>query len=257
MLQVVSPRIRYARGMPLVVDAFNVLHVTGVLPPEIAGLDLDGLADLIELSWSGKGGRATDEVWIVCDGIKPAVGGPRRRQHVWFSWAGAGGKADDLIVQLVHRSSSPRRMTVVTSDRAVQRSVKRRGAGITSSEEFLARIAADWKSRKAPSRPTKPSPREAVPLAAPEVRHWLRLFGLEPDLTAMEPSAAPKAERPKPVAPGASPTTAKPSSSAARAPVGTDDPLEIAGIDLASLLAGTPPPRDGVRAPRRSRRDRR
>ncbi len=58
--------------MPLVVDAYNVLHVTGVLPPEIAGLDLNGLADLIEAS-----GLAKDEVWIVCDGMKPMTGAPR------------------------------------------------------------------------------------------------------------------------------------------------------------------------------------
>jgi predicted RNA-binding protein with PIN domain len=143
MLPATRPPFRYARRMPLVVDAYNVLHVTGVLPPEIAGLDLDGLADLVETSRIAK-----DEVWIVCDGLKRAPDGPRRRQRVWFSWAGAGAKADDLIIQLVQRSSSPRRMTVVTSDRAVQRSVKRRGAEVLSSEEFLTRIAADWKATK-------------------------------------------------------------------------------------------------------------
>jgi predicted RNA-binding protein with PIN domain len=234
--------------MPLVVDAYNVLHVTGVLPPEIAGLDLDGLADLVETSRIAK-----DEVWIVCDGLKRAPDGPRRRQRVWFSWAGAGAKADDLIIQLVQRSSSPRRMTVVTSDRAVQRSVKRRGAEVLSSEEFLTRIAADWKATKPAPRSRVPSPRESVPLAAPEVRLWLRIFGLGDDLVSVEATTAPKAERPQPVKPAAPPA---PTEKPKRGSTG-DDPLELMGIDLAALLAGTPPPRDGARAPRRSRRDRR
>ncbi len=250
--------------MPLVVDAYNVLHVTGVLPPEIAGLDLNGLADLIEASAIGP-----DEVWIVCDGMKSETKQPRRRNRVWFSWAGAGAKADDLIIQLVQRSSSPRRMTVVTADRAVQRSVKRRGATVLTSEEFLERLAADWRAghpRSAAAVAKRvPSPRETLPLAAPEVRVWLRIFGLDEEMRELGPSEAAKAERtPKaaqaskatpPAATG--PLSASGKGAAPKRVEATDDPLELAGIDLASLLAGAPPPRDGARAPRRSRRDRR
>lgn len=259
--------------MPLVVDAFNVLHVTGVLPPEIAGLDLDGLADLIEAS-----GLAKDEVWIVCDGMRPPTGGPRRRERVWFSWAGGGAKADDLIVQLVQRSTSPRRMTIVTADRAVQRAVKRRGAEIEASETFLARLAADWvkghpRSTAAKAAKRTIGPRESLPLAKPEVRAWLRLFGLDEAMRELPPAEAAKAERPTPVLPpkpgvplkpGAPPKPVVPSNpspappsaaSARRTP--SDDPLDLANLDLDRLLAGTPPPRDGQRSPRRGRRDRR
>lgn len=245
--------------MPLVVDAYNVLHVTGVLPPEIAGLDLNGLADLIEAS-----GHGHDEVWLVCDGLKKTgpkdAGAPRRRERVWFSWAGIGAKADDLIIQLVQRSTSPRRMTIVTSDRAVQRAVKRRGATVETSEAFLERLAADWRAghpktrAKSVAAKRPPSPRESVPLAAPEVRLWLRIFGLDEEMTEVAPSEAPKAPRPTPVEPRA--PQAPPAVREERAKRSTDDPLELAGIDLASLLAGTPPPRTEPRAPRRSRRDR-
>jgi len=128
--------------MQLVLDAFNVLHVTGVLPPELAGIDLDGLADLIEVTRFGRG-----ETWIVCDGMRPR-GGPARRERVWFSWAGGGVKADDVIVGLVQRSSSPRRMTVVSTDRNVTKIVRRRGADTMTSEEFLERLAADWRNAR-------------------------------------------------------------------------------------------------------------
>jgi predicted RNA-binding protein with PIN domain len=243
--------------MPLVVDAFNVLHVTGVLPPEIAGLDLNGLADLIEAS-----GLAKDEVWIVCDGMKPLTGAPRRRERVWFSWAGGGAKADDLIIQLVQRSTSPRRMTIVTADRAVQRAVKRRGAEVEPSDAFLARLAADWvkghpNSPAAKAAKRRASPRESLPLAKPEVRAWLKMFGLDEAMRELSPA---EAERAKPSEPRVRPVSgerpvAKPNSVSAK-PV-NDDPLDLANLDLDRLLAGTPPPRDGKRAARRTRRDRR
>lgn len=248
--------------MPLVVDAYNVLHVTGVLPPEIAGLDLNGLADLIEAS-----GLAKDEVWIVCDGMKPSTGAPRRRERVWFSWAGGGAKADDLIIQLVQRSTSPRRMTIVTADRAVQRSVKRRGAEVETSEAFLAHLAADWvkghpnsKAGKAAKRVA--SPRESLPLAKPEVRAWLRMFGLDEAMRELPPAEAAKVERAGPARPpeatGEETRAATPTSRAfVPRPTPSDDPLDLANLDLDRLLAGTPPPREGQRAPRRSRRDRR
>lgn len=241
--------------MPLVVDAYNVLHVTGVLPPEIAGLDLNGLADLIEAS-----GLAKDEVWIVCDGMKPLTGAPRRRERVWFSWAGGGAKADDLIIQLVQRSTSPRRMTIVTADRAVQRSVRRRGAEVESSEAFLSRLAADWvkghpNSTAAKTAKRVASPRESLPLAKPEVRAWLRMFGLDEAMRELPAAEAAKAERARPVSPRERPT---PQAGTPRSePAPSDDPLDLANLDLDRLLAGTPPPREGSRAPRRSRRDRR
>src|SRR5215475_3283389 len=101
--------------MPLLVDAFNVLHVTGILPPDLAGIDLDELADLVEASRFCR-----EDTWIVCDGMRP-----RQRERVWFSWSGTAAKADDLIVALVRRSSAPRSMTVVTSDRTLAALVRR------------------------------------------------------------------------------------------------------------------------------------
>ncbi|MDZ4753393.1 MAG: NYN domain-containing protein [Phycisphaerae bacterium] len=249
--------------MQLVLDAFNVLHVTGVLPPELAGIDLDGLADLIEVTRFGRG-----ETWIVCDGMRPR-GGPARRERVWFSWAGGGVKADDVIVGLVQRSSSPRRMTVVSTDRNVTKIVRRRGADTMTSEEFLERLAADWRNARperrfgprAASGATTPSPkrpplRATVPLAAPEVRAWLAAFGIAPDIADLESEIAVKADRPQAVAPR-SPVPTAPSAPAPDPAPDWDDPLSFAGIDLARLLQGTPPPRNEPRATRRARRDRR
>ncbi|MDZ4828578.1 MAG: NYN domain-containing protein [Phycisphaerae bacterium] len=269
--------------MPLVVDAYNVLHVTGVLPPDLAGIDLDGLADLIETTRF-----AREETWVVCDGMRhreSAHSGPRRRERVWFSWAGPGNKADDLIIGLVRRSSSPRRMTVVTSDRGIVKEVRRRGAETWTSEEFLERIVADRRHAKRVHPKQEASLRASLPLAAPEVRAWLKLFGIAADVSegsektgvsiASSSTGAPEAPGPRPTVPR--PPTLRPTStrvetvetvetaetaetaesSESSASGSIDDPLFIAGLDLMRLLEGTPPPRDDSRSPRRSRRERR
>ncbi|MFG0329264.1 MAG: hypothetical protein ACF8PN_05130 [Phycisphaerales bacterium] len=44
-------RVRYTAAlMPLIVDAYNATNATGALPPDLAGLDLDELCDLIDRS---------------------------------------------------------------------------------------------------------------------------------------------------------------------------------------------------------------
>ena len=104
----------------LIVDAYNVLHVTGVLPPELAGLDAPDLADLVAASRWGR-----HQAVIVCDGTRPKEMRAVERGLVRVTYAGGGRSADAAIEALVNESSHPRRITVVSNDRAVQRSGKR------------------------------------------------------------------------------------------------------------------------------------
>jgi len=124
--------------MPLIIDTYNVLHVTGILPPEIAGVDTAGLIDLIRRSRYRRR-RAT----LVCDGT-PAEDAPTGRVGpVAIRYGGPGPTADALITAIIRRSSIPRRLTIVSSDRAVQREARRRRCGILSSEQFLQHLADD------------------------------------------------------------------------------------------------------------------
>jgi predicted RNA-binding protein with PIN domain len=235
--------------MPLLLDAFNILHVTGVLPPEMAGIDVEGLADLIERSRF-----AREEVWLVCDGRRPP-GPSRRRERIALSYSGAGHSADDWIKGLVERTSSPRTMTVVTNDRAIERAVKRRGASTMSSEAFLQALVDDHVAR----RRSRPKPQKPEALTPRETKKWLAIFGLDETVLTIAPTPAPKAERPSPKSPSTKAPPPALADASARAAAGNDldDPLDQ--IDFARLLAEisivTPPPRSGVRAPRRSRRD--
>lgn len=173
--------------MPLVIDTYNVLHVTGVLPPEFAVGEPEGLARLIALSR-----HAAEVVWLVCDGVPK---GASRVGRILIEGAGPGRSADDHIMSFLDRTSAPRQVTVVTSDRAIQRHAKSRGAQCIKSEEFLAALAQDA-ARTRPRRGMPPDPRRSVPLGEREVNGWMRLFGVTAELAAIEasPKEQPRAE---------------------------------------------------------------
>ncbi|MDA1008322.1 MAG: NYN domain-containing protein [Planctomycetota bacterium] len=167
--------------MSLIVDGWNVLHISGVLPPPIAGIDICGLVDLIAISrW------ARTPLIVVCDGAPPrGVAGmwkhvpgqlpePISYGHATLHFSGGKASADAHISELVNRSSTPRKFIVVTSDHAVQRQAKSRGCRIIDSETFLAQLAHDWRIPPVSKFPGKPT----GPLSETQVQEWLDEFGI-------------------------------------------------------------------------------
>jgi len=155
--------------MPLVVDASNVLHVIGVLPPELAGPDELGLAELVARSrWR------SDRVLLVCDGGEAGDRTPYPSLEVIIRHCGAES-ADSAIVQEIERSSFARRITVVTNDRGLMNRVRPFGCRTMSSDRFLEALARDATMRR--DRPSSREPRQRLPGTADE---WLREFGFDP-----------------------------------------------------------------------------
>ncbi len=188
--------------MPLLLDAYNILHVVGVLPPDLAGIDLDELADLVA------GSRYRHEPAIlVCDG--PARRHRVEHPSVHVRFAGPGRTADDLIVRLVGRSTAPRRVTVVTSDREIIQTVRRRRATVIESDRFLGLLAEDH----ATARPEVPSGSKASPrhlVDQRQVEAWLRLFDLDPEWTEIPASGPPLTPNPATPPPPMPPAREKP-----------------------------------------------
>ncbi|MFG0258484.1 MAG: NYN domain-containing protein [Phycisphaerales bacterium JB043] len=164
----------------VLIDTFNVLHVTGVLPPELAGLDIAGLARLVS------GSRWRDRpVVLVCDGtgggrvrsrtfVRPLDGHP----HIGALFVGPGKDADGEIERRLERDSSPRRILVVSSDNRLRASARRRRAEWMSSEAFLGALAADA-SRGGGLASGKP---ESGALDDDEIRAWMREFEFDDTL---------------------------------------------------------------------------
>ncbi|MHC4990256.1 MAG: NYN domain-containing protein [Planctomycetota bacterium] len=158
--------------MPLLLDTYNILHHPSALPTHLAGLELDLLLELLHRSRYRR--RRTT---LVCDGVRPrAASSPRRGSIIEIRYAGPGRSADELIVQLIGRSTAPRRLLVVTSDRAIVREARRRRCATMGAAPFLAELADDYErhaGRRA--RPQRP----AGPLSPAQVREWIRIFGLD------------------------------------------------------------------------------
>lgn len=181
------PMAAYAADfVPLIIDTYNVLHVTGVLPPELAVGEPDGLARLIAASRFG-----SEAVWLVCDGVPR---GATRVGRIVVEGAGPGKSADDHIAAFLDRSSAPRRLTVVSSDRAIRRKASSRGAECLKSEDFLAILAEDARRAKpGRGRAVPPSPRRSVPLSDREVAGWMTLFEITSEQAAIPAAPAPRA----------------------------------------------------------------
>lgn len=172
------PISRLPRPYPLlvlIVDVFNVLHQTGVLPPELAGMELVDLAWALERSRYA--GRAAV---LVCDGVRPGVGhtGPSQTRigEARVLYAGAGRDADTEIEKLIESSSFPGRLLVVSSDKRIGRAARRRKSPWMKSDRFLEEIAEDFDRRE---REPLPKWVHEIPLSPGAVDEWLETFGLD------------------------------------------------------------------------------
>lgn len=159
----------------IVIDAFNVLHTTGVLPPDLAGIELPDLVWLIARSR-----YAGQRLTLVCDGVRPGAGhaGPSacRLGDARVIYAGGGREADDEIEKLLERSSYASRMLVVSSDRRLRTAARKRKADSIRSEAFLGHLVQDTgRSQREPL----PKWVHEIPLSQMEVRVWLDEFGIE------------------------------------------------------------------------------
>ncbi|QQE10847.1 NYN domain-containing protein [Planctomycetota bacterium] len=156
----------------LIIDAYNVLHLP--MPQSLAGLDEARLC--LALSRSAFRDRAAT---VVCDGRpKPHIPSTSPVPSVQLLYSGTSNSADDLIISLIDGSTTPRKITVVTNDRAIKRAAKRRKASLLSSDAFISRLAQTLGSIPPLPKSAKP---DLSPVPEDQVRGWLEEFGLTSD----------------------------------------------------------------------------
>jgi predicted RNA-binding protein with PIN domain len=183
--------------MELLIDTWNVLHQTGILPADSAGIGTGGLCKMIENSRWGR-----EKVALICDGTQSNEHETDVRYQTVFT--GPCKSADDEIMERVANSSAPKSILVVTSDREIVTSIRKRGAQQISSSAFLLALVEDSHLPKTKSirRPSGLSPKLA--------QEWKEHFGIDekvleelhnttaPDLQQSDPVEKPKTMSPEP-----------------------------------------------------------
>jgi predicted RNA-binding protein with PIN domain len=166
--------------MPLLIDGYNLLYSTGIVGrgEGPGGWERSRLALLNFLAASIEP-KTLRNTTIVFDAQNAPWGLLRTINHQGMTvrFASQYDAADDLIEELIQESSSPRRLTVVSSDHRIQRAALRRRAKAVDSDVWYAELLRSRERRKK-SEATKAA-RPAVPLLAEDVNYWMRQFGGE------------------------------------------------------------------------------
>ncbi len=164
--------------MALLIDGYNLLHVTGIFGRGIGPGSLErsrrALLNVLVASLSSKELR---DATIVFDAEAAPPGLPRTVDHdgLTVRYASGYADADTLIEELIDVHSSPRNLTVVSSDHRIQRAARRRKAKAVDSDVWYGELLRQRRQRGEvlPSESAKP---DRAPSKS-EVEYWLKEFG--------------------------------------------------------------------------------
>lgn len=114
--------------------------------------------------------RGTPIIVVFDPGQAPPPTKRLRGKGIKVLFAPPGSKADTLIINLIKKSSYPRGLTIVSSDREVRRAARARRAKTTTAERFARML-----SRPQTFPVTQPTIKEKG-LSPSEVREWMAIF---------------------------------------------------------------------------------
>jgi predicted RNA-binding protein with PIN domain len=173
--------------MALLIDGYNLLNAVGITGPGgdaariVAGagrtssLHRSRIA-LLNFLVESLDAREIAHATVVFDAAGAPPGLPRALAHRGLAvrFAPRTSDADSLLEDLIRQDTSPRRLTVVSSDHRVQRAAKRRRARAVDSDVWYAEIL-HRRQTSAPLSACPASPK--LPLDQEEVEIWLSQFG--------------------------------------------------------------------------------
>jgi predicted RNA-binding protein with PIN domain len=167
----------------LLIDGYNLMHAAGMAQHDYKPGDLLKCRTKLLRYLLGKLSAAEiRNTTIIFDARDPP---PDRPAQVVVSglkvlFANPGGDADVVIQEWLARHSSPTRVTLVSSDRVLQRAARGCRSKFVGSDEFLH----DLERRRAPQGRTgstraahSDDSKPAAHLSASDAAHWLKLFG--------------------------------------------------------------------------------
>ena len=155
-----------------IIDGYNLLHAilkAEEAPGAIGDLELCRVVSRY-LKLIGRSGE------MIFDGAGPPdKSGFDNVSNLEVFFAGLGGDADTAIENKISASTSPKRLTVVSSDRRVRKAARARRCTPVKSQVFWDNIQKQL-SRK---RPVREPAAKRQGLSESETNQWLDVFGFE------------------------------------------------------------------------------
>jgi predicted RNA-binding protein with PIN domain len=164
--------------MPLLIDGYNLLHASGILGRGVGPGSLErSRGALLNFLAETIAAPKLAETTVVFDAREAPPGLPRQMEYRGMSvrFAARGSDADQEIEELIAAHSSPRRLTVVSSDHRLHRAARRRRAKAIDSDRWYAAVLRERIDR---ARTRSPTRKPSEPPTEAEVNYWLRQFGL-------------------------------------------------------------------------------
>ncbi len=165
--------------MALLIDGYNLLHVTGIVGRPGSGLH--GSREALLRFLAGKiDPKELPATTIVFDAAEAPSGLPRTVMHegMTIHYASDYDSADALIEELIAAYNVPRSLLVVSSDHRIQRAAHRRRAPFVDSDVWMA----DLGRRRPGARGDggESTARRTGALTAEEVAYWTDEFADAP-----------------------------------------------------------------------------
>jgi uncharacterized protein len=163
--------------MPLLIDGYNLLHVTGITGRgnELTELHRSREALLRFLAESIEPAERA-QTTIVFDAVGAPPGLPQSLVHdsITVHFARDYADADAMIEDLIAAHHTPRTLVVVSSDHRIQRAARRRRAKAVDSDRWYAEL---WEARHRRGQPPLEQPQKpGEELSAADVSYWTRQF---------------------------------------------------------------------------------
>ena len=158
--------------MPVLIDGHNLLRSIQKTSEDLGSITAVRLCQIISryLKRTGEKGE------IIFDGMEPKYeSGFDNISNLEVFFAGVGADADTIIENKIRANTSPKRLTVVSSDRRLQKAARARKATAVKSKDFWDNLQKQLRRKKAIKEPA--SKRQG--LSEAETEQWLKFFGIE------------------------------------------------------------------------------
>ena len=152
------------------IDGYNVLFSLGMVPSPVKEGDLQrGRQSLLTMLAEGLGQQGKF-CTVVFDATRAPAKAPGDYVHhgIEIRFTKRREEADDLIAYLIKQCTTPKQLTVISSDHRLVEAATRKRATSVRADDFL-----DWLERQKPGGTSTP---EVPQVSAEERQAWLKTF---------------------------------------------------------------------------------